>query len=184
MKFYPSDRESLTIEERDAFIQLYQSPFVSTSMRQTLQCFLFSTYTGIRIGDLNQVSRKNIVNGELVLMPGKTEVFVKTVRIPLEDSATSYLNKQDPQWRFQKPSEKTMNELLKEAAKICAIPKRISYHFSRHTFATLFLESGGDVEVLQELLGHSEIKTTMVYVHITDKRKREQIKNMGAKPNT
>ena len=45
----------------------------------------------------------------------------------------------------------------------------------RHTFATMFLEKGGDVQVLQKLLGHSEITTTMIYVHIIAKTQKLQI---------
>ncbi|MFV8354970.1 tyrosine-type recombinase/integrase [Flavobacterium sp. XS1P32] len=44
--------------------------------------------------------------------------------------------------------------------------KKVTFHVPRHTFATSFLRAGGQVEKLQLLLGHSDIKQTMIYVHI------------------
>jgi site-specific recombinase XerD len=44
----------------------------------------------------------------------------------------------------------------------------VTYHVSRHTFATNFIISGGNVTVLQKLLGHSKIEDTMIYVHIAE----------------
>ena len=52
----------------------------------------------------------------------------------------------------------------------------ISFHSARHTFATLFLEKLNDVAVLQQLLGHSNIRQTMEYVHVSEKKKIEQMK--------
>jgi site-specific recombinase XerD len=49
---------------------------------------------------------------------------------------------------------------------ILKIQKKVSFHVARHTFATSFLRAGGQVEKLQKLLGHSDIKQTMIYVHI------------------
>lgn len=179
LRYRPGDRENLTSDERREMIKLYRSGFITVPMAQTLQCFLFSSYTGIRIGDLVQVQKRNIVNGELVITPEKTMEDLKMVRIPLSDEAMSYINTAHPQWRFERPADQTMNELLKEAARICGIGKRVTYHCSRHTFATLFLEAGGDLEVLQKLLGHSDIKTTMLYVHVNDVRRKAQIDMLG-----
>jgi site-specific recombinase XerD len=77
---------------------------------------------------------------------------------------------------FHTYADPVTNRLLKEVAIKCGIKKRLTFHISRHTFGTLFLERGGRVEVLKELMGHSDIDTTMVYVHMSDKRKTEQKK--------
>ncbi len=178
LRYRKGSREALTRAERDKLASLYTMPHLAPAMATTLQCFLFSCFTGVRIGDLDQVCRQRIVNNELVLLPTKSLNIDKTVRIPLSDPARSYLNTADANWRFTPPAEQTMNKLLKMAARMCGIAKPLTYHMSRHTFATLFLESGGAVEVLQQLLGHEDIETTMIYVHITDGRKREQIDKM------
>jgi site-specific recombinase XerD len=71
-----------------------------------------------------------------------------------------------------------MNKHLKDIARAVGIRKKLTFHISRHTFATRFLESGGAIEVLQQLLGHTDIATTMIYVTVSSRRKRQQIDMM------
>lgn len=175
LRYHRSDRPALTTDEVNRLVALYNSAYLAPAMRQTLQCFLFSCYTGLRIGDLGQVCKRHIINNELVLMPYKTEDLSKTVRIPLNAQALKYLNTDDREWRFNFPAQATMNEMLKDADRICGIRKNLHYHMSRHTFATRFLDSGGSVEVLQQLMGHADLATTMIYVHVGAGRKRKQI---------
>jgi integron integrase len=53
-----------------------------------------------------------------------------------------------------------------EAARRTGIPKHVGCHTFRHSFATHLLESGYDIRTIQELLGHSNVKTTMIYTHV------------------
>lgn len=76
---------------------------------------------------------------------------------------------------FNLPTEKTVNIQLKEIAEVAEINKPITSHVGRHSFATLFLLKGGDVQTLMKILGHSKIDTTMVYVHIVDQEKKKQM---------
>jgi len=65
--------------------------------------------------------------------------------------------------------------MLKKIADYANINKEISFHSARHTFATFFLEKTDDLATLQRLMGHSSISQTMVYVHLTEKKKVEQM---------
>lgn len=64
--------------------------------------------------------------------------------------------------------ERSVQLVLKKAMKKANITTKGSVHTLRHSYATHLIKSGIDIRVVQELLGHSDIRTTMIYTHITD----------------
>src|SRR6056297_114664 len=78
----------------------------------------------------------------------------------------------DPQtgrWGRHHVLDQSVQRAVKKAARGCGIVKRITCHAFRHSFATHLLESGADIRTIQQLLGHSDVRTTMIYTHVVQR---------------
>ncbi len=168
--------EFLSESERDRLINLYSSNYLPDKYKSVLRWFLFSCYTGLRISDLRSSKFEDVSNKLLSIHPQKTKnVNNKRVDIPLTLFARKLINDENPNrlkgFLFDCYSESRMNKNIKEVMAVAKIDKNISFHNARHTFATLFLKKStkaNGVLILQRLLGHSNIATTMVYSHVLD----------------
>ena len=145
------------------------------------RAYLFACFCGLRFGDVARMRR-----GDLVLDSGQwrvTVVMQKTttpIYQPLSESAMSWLPERGDASSSNAvfgtlPALARINLMLKVWAKDAGVTKHISFHTSRHSFATMMLTLGADLYTTSKLLGHSNVKTTQIYAKIVDSKKVEAV---------
>lgn len=164
IKQHRSHRVNLSLLEVEKMKEYYFSKFIKPSHKQTLGYFLFNCMTGLRINDLLKLKREQLTEDFFNFWNQKS----KKQQILMTNDTCKKILAHDEKLFVDKITPKTINETIKEIACFLGIKKHISCHIARHTFATNYLRKGGKVEDLRILLAHSDIKTTMVYVHIVE----------------
>ncbi|GHA67844.1 tyrosine-type recombinase/integrase [Pontibacter akesuensis] len=155
-------RERLTIEEVK---MLAEHPCKCNLIKSM---FMFSCFTGLRVGDLKAIKWKHIQGDTLVFRPQKTKYKLHTLQ--LIGNAKRWLGEEGkPEDNiFPWPYESNRYEALREWIYSAAITRRITWHTARHTFASMLLNTGGNIVAIQKLLCHSRMETTMRYAKVYD----------------
>ena len=86
----------------------------------------------------------------------------------ITDNAPLFINSTG--YRLQ---NKTIRKAINEVVEKIELPKKVTPHVFRHSFATRLIENGADLRVVQELLGHAGISNTQIYTHISMKHMQE-----------
>ena len=170
MSFEKTDRGFLTRRELDIIVH---KKMPSKRLELVRDLFVFSCYTGISYIDLKELRKNEIVTGDDGKLWIDTE-RIKTgvqVKVPLLEIPLAILEKYADTSSRERlldiPSNQKVNDYLKEIAAICGIDKPITFHLSRHTFATtVTLSNGVPLETVSKMLGHTNIRTTQIYARI------------------
>lgn len=80
--------------------------------------------------------------------------------------------------RGRRFSEQSIRIMMKKYTKKACIDRNITPHMFRHSFATYLIEEGVDISCVQQILGHSSIKTTQIYIHVAAKMQADILRNM------
>jgi integrase/recombinase XerD len=177
----------LSEAERTKIMEMFKGKYTYEKHSKVLHYFLFACYTGLRISDIKRLRWKDIVNGTIYFTPYKTRsIKPEVLVIPLGHTAKWLLDQCERSPRnpyiFEVTSEQNTNRVLKDVADMLGIRKNLHFHVARHTFATLFYERTNDLATLQKLLGHSSIVQTMVYAHVSEELRREQMELFDVTP--
>ncbi|MEP6261970.1 MAG: site-specific integrase [Gillisia sp.] len=173
MKFEKFDRAYLNQREINI---IENTRFKRITLETTKDIFLFGCYTGLSYIDVKNLTPENIING----VNGKEWIYCRReksqtpMKIPLLEKAQVILEKyKSPVNEALLPvySNQKTNNYLKEIASQCKIPKKLSFHVARHTFATtITLSNGVPIETVSKLLGHSKLSTTQIYARVVDQK--------------
>ncbi len=161
----------LSKEEVKKLIDAHHNPKHKMMLSMIYAC-------GLRRSELLNLSIKDIHSDRKILTirnaKGKKDRIV-----PLSDKLLAQLRDYYKQYRpknhlfeginGQKYAEKSLENVLKQAAAKANIKRPVTLHWLRHSYATHLLESGTDLRYIQELLGHKNSKTTEIYTYVSTK---------------
>ena len=145
-----------------------------------------SELSGLNFGSLNLAQNEITVFGKgskerIVLVSDRAKTYLERYidmarplvakGYPLEaisDSVPVFIN--NTGYRLQ---NKTIRNVIRDIVNSIDLPKKVTPHMFRHSFATRMIESGADLRVVQELLGHASISNTQIYTHVSTARLKE-----------
>ncbi len=177
IKHESTRREALTLNEVSELEKLtYSKDNVLYLVRDM---FLFSCYTGLRISDVTRLKTKWLSQtdqgwvAEFVTFKANKRAYLplyalfrSTQGLSKPEEIVNRYYSEHHEMLFPSITEQKINRHLKVLANDASIGKKITFHLARHTFGTI-MASIIPIGTLQELMQHSDIKTTMIYVDMT-----------------
>jgi integrase/recombinase XerD len=159
--------------------QLYErGPVISEGHHKALKYFLYCCYTGLRYGDLKALRQKNIHNNTIFITMHKTKL---PVEIPLLVEARALMDECHSNGKvFDVPANETLNKYLKDIGEFTRMNKILTFHVSRHTFATISLLLKIEPVVIQKLMGHTKLSTTLEYLQVLEQFRVDEISKWSA----
>ncbi|MDA3862925.1 MAG: site-specific integrase [Deltaproteobacteria bacterium] len=169
-------------------IEAVKTELKSTDKKYYLM-FILAIKTGLRMGELFALRWKDInfqknlltVNINYVMKKITTPKGRRSRTIPISNFTIEELKKHqhDREFIFSKPNgdflSKSMADKVLRRSSVTANVKPFGWHVLRHTFASILACNGTSMAVIQKLLGHRDIKTTLKYAHLSPKTKRKAI---------
>jgi integrase/recombinase XerD len=156
------------LTEIESFVDTALNP----SIKRAGKWFLFQCYSGLRYSDIEQWTPDHVRDNRIYFADVKTDTphFIP-IYTRLQIAIDEVAELKPMQYENYKRNLNTIGVALN-------LPFILNSHIARHTFAVQYLERGGSVFVLQSLLGHSDIKTTMIYAKVTNRGIEDDMKRV------
>lgn len=152
--------------------------------------------TGARVSEISNIRVDSInLNTGLIRIMGKggKERYIQIGNSEILEILRKYYNENKSAIkesgyffvnnRGSRYTEQSIRLMLKKYTKLARIDRNITPHMFRHSFATYLIEEGVDVSCVQQILGHSSIKTTQIYIHVAAKKQAEILRSMHPRNN-
>ncbi|MBD3591581.1 site-specific integrase [Bacteroides sp. GM023] len=168
-------REFLTVEE---IKKLIVTPCKNDILKRA---FLFCCLVGLRYSDIAAVTWGELAkdNDGSVILRFKMKKVKRGENAYISSEALKWLPERgeakDNEIIFPLPKNDSANKQLARWVKSAGINKRITFHCSRHTAATLNLSLGTPIETVSKMMGHTKIATTQIYAKIIDQKQKEAV---------
>ena len=163
--------------------RLEKHTFSQIRLQQVKDLFIFCCYTGLAYTEMTTLTTNNIEvgfdgNEWIEMIRKKTN---RKISVPVLPKAKEILEKYDNV--LPKISNQKFNSYLKEISALLSIDKKLTHHIARKTFATtVLLYNNVPMEIVSELLGHSNIKITQdSYAKVLNKKVSKEMKNLHSK---
>ena len=137
---------------------------------------------GLRVSEIVNLKITDIDSKRMQVLvrqgKGKKDRYVNLPESILKELRAYYVAYKPKEFLFEgrygdQYSIRSVQAVFKNAMKKARINKKVGIHSLRHSYATHLIEQGTDIRFVQELLGHKDIKTTMIYTSLTDQTKRK-----------
>ncbi len=174
--YVDGDRQALNRTDLANLYVLFTSGDLEFNDQEICRRFMFSCLTGLRISDTSRVHSNMINDGVLQLVQYKGREKGKINRIPLSQTAMALINGRYG-LLFHNFSHPYIRERVKVICRRAGITKLVRYHCSRDTFGTMFVEMNGDIKSLSDLMGHASLKTTSIYLKMSEAHKTKLMNN-------
>ena len=192
LQYNPFDNYKISAKETDVGyldkdeIKAIMNVKLSKNLDVIRDLFLFCTFTGLSFCDMRNLTRENKQtffddNEWIITRRQKTKISsnVLLMDIPLK-IIEKYEGLTEDDKLLPVPSYTTLHKRIKEIARVAGISRNITWHMSRHTYATeICLTNGMPIESLKKTMGHKRISTTERYARVINEKVSKDMGNLS-----
>ncbi|MFR9610535.1 MAG: site-specific integrase [Rikenellaceae bacterium] len=171
---------------KDEIQLLIDAKFEKPVFELVRDLYLFCCFSGLSYADMLNLTNDNIrtsFDSKKWIMTKRQKTGVES-NVMLLDIPMKIIEKYSDMGCDNKllpvPSYTVCNDNIKRIAKLCGIDKHLTWHMSRHSFATeICLTNGMPIETLSKMMGHTNIRTTQIYAKITHEKESRDMANLS-----